>query len=175
MVKDLIVENVVQYACFPYVCSTICNIAKSEIQFFISDQLFFKTLLCNIRGRLISFSSYKKLSENNREKYLINEIDRIDRCYNESEDTKPYIDQLNHELEVIRDKKLQGCLVRARSDWVEHGEKPSNFFLNLEKRFYVSKIINHLVSTGKQDIHDQDEIQYEVTKYYQNLYSQITR
>ncbi|KAJ8036450.1 LINE-1 reverse transcriptase-like [Holothuria leucospilota] len=144
MVKDLITETVGHYACFPYVRSNICNIAKSEIQFVISDQLFFEMLLCNIRGRSVSFSSYKKRSENNREKYLINELDRIDPCYHESEDTRTYIDQLNHELEVIRDKKLQGCLVRARADWVEHGEKPPKFFLNLEKRNYVSKIINHL-------------------------------
>ena len=37
---------------------------------------------------------------------------------------------------------MQGYLVRSRANIIENGEKPSQYFCNLESHNYSSKIIN---------------------------------
>ena len=49
-----------------------------------------------------------------------------------------------NELEELREHKLKGSLIRARRQQLSEGEKPSNFFLNLENRNFVSKHIREL-------------------------------
>ena len=38
------------------------------------------------------------------------------------------------ELENIYDKKAEGAKIRSKCKWHQHGEKPTKFFLNLEKQ-----------------------------------------
>ena len=45
----------------------------------------------------------------------------------------------------IREKKLEGTMIRARARWVEQGEKPSSYFCSLENRNFVSKRMSLLV------------------------------
>ena len=41
----------------------------------------------------------------------------------------------------IRKHKLRGQFVRARSKWIEEGEKPSTYFCSLKARNFISKQI----------------------------------
>ena len=36
---------------------------------------------------------------------------------------------------------MDGVFIRARTRWMEDGEKPSRYFLNMEKINYVNKTI----------------------------------
>ena len=38
------------------------------------------------------------------------------------------------ELDKLFEGKINGAIIRSRCDWLEHGEKSSKFFLNLEKK-----------------------------------------
>ena len=49
-----------QYALPVHNIDQINNVPDDEIQFVINDQLFLETLLMELRGKSISFSSYKK-------------------------------------------------------------------------------------------------------------------
>ena len=49
-----------QYAVPVYNMDQINTIPDDQIQFVINDQLFLETLLMELRGKSISFSSYKK-------------------------------------------------------------------------------------------------------------------
>ena len=42
------------------------------------------------------------------------------------------INEKKKELENIRNHRLIGSIVRSRANWTEEGEKPTNYFLNLE-------------------------------------------
>ena len=64
---------------------------------------------------------------------------------------------------------MAGVLLRSRARWVEYGEKPSRYFLNLEKRNFVSKSILEL-RVGDGVVSDTDAIMSEVYKFYTNLY-----
>lgn len=48
--------------------------------------------------------------------------------------------QKQKEYEDIRRKKIKGLCIRSRAKWVEEGEKPSKYFINLESRNYTCKI-----------------------------------
>ena len=58
--------------------TNIHEIPAQELQFSISDQLFFDTLLMEIRGKTIAYTSYIKKMESNHENVLLEEIDRLE-------------------------------------------------------------------------------------------------
>ena len=57
----------------------INNFNNSELRLNINDQLFLDVLLMQIRGKTISFSSYKKKMKDNTEQKLIEEINELEK------------------------------------------------------------------------------------------------
>ena len=59
------------------------------------------------------------------------------------------VDILNsakEDLELLYEEKVKGIIIRARARWHEHGEKSTNYFLNLEKRNHIKKHTQKLKS-----------------------------
>ena len=158
-----------QYALPVYNMDQINNVPDDEIQFVINDQLFLETLLMELRGKSISFSSYKKKIEEQKEKKIISNIETLES--NMSSANLDELETLKEELQNIRKNKMQGVLVRARAKIIEEDEKPTNFFCNLEKHNYTSKIIPKLETNDGKIITDQQEILNETKLFYENLYS----
>ena len=50
----------------------------------------------------------------------------------------------HEQLVIIREEKLKGAKIRSRANWVENGEKTSQFFLQLEKSNYLNKCFKEL-------------------------------
>ena len=78
LINQTINEVKLKYAVPVYNIDKIEEIPTNDIQFTIYDQLFMDMLLMEIRGKSISYSSYKKKITNNREIYLINEIQSLE-------------------------------------------------------------------------------------------------
>lgn len=79
-----------------------------------------------IRGKCISYSSYAKNKNNEKETFFINQIKQLEEKYEE------YIETINfkkEELENIRNHKLMGSLVRSRAKWTCERENPTSYFL----------------------------------------------
>ena len=66
---------------------------------------------------------------------------------------------------------MQGFLIRARANINKDDEKPSNFFCNLEKHNYTSKIIPKLETNNGKIVIDQHEILNETKIFYEDLYA----
>lgn len=130
-------------------------------------------MLLEIRGKTISYSSYKKKKINEKEKNLIAEITKLEINY---EQNLQSIQNKKKELENIRNHKLMGNIIRSRAKWLDEGEKPTNYFLNLENRHYTNKIIPKLINenNNKDNITEQSEILKEVESFYKNLYTRNT-
>jgi hypothetical protein len=77
------------------------------------------------------------------------------------------------ELENLRGKRLGGTFIRSKAKWIEHGEKPTKYFLNLEKRNFVNKTIRLIETDNGRVICNQQGISDEVTRFYQQLYSKV--
>ena len=58
-----------QYAILVYDCNNIGFVKDEDIVFSIRDQLFWETLLMEIRGTCISNSSFQKSQDNKRNKF----------------------------------------------------------------------------------------------------------
>ena len=65
---------------------------------------------------------------------------------------------------------MKGIITRARMKWIEDGEKPTKYFLNLEKRNYVSKQITCIKNESDKGFKEEKNIEKEVLAFYKNLY-----
>ena len=145
----------------------ISNIPNSEIQFSINDQLFLEVLLMEIRGKTISYSSYKKKQTDNTEKKLISEITELEK---QNDTNCPTLDEKRKSLQDIRTKKLEGLMIRSRAIWVDQGEKVTKYFCNLENRNYVSKCMPNLIKEDGSTTTSEKEVLNETKDFYEKLY-----
>ena len=81
------------------------------------------------------------------------------------------LNETKKEFENCREKYMRGHMVRARANWIEHGEKPTKYFAGLEKRNYVNKNITKLVTPDGQTISDQARLLQTVNDFYKKLYT----
>jgi hypothetical protein len=95
--------------------NNIHEISDGNTLFTIDDQLFLETLLFEIRGKTISYSSYIKKKKDKKEKELIKEIKNIEEDISENNVDenvlKGNVEELENkkqELEKLRKHKLHG-------------------------------------------------------------------
>ena len=74
------------------------------------------------------------------------------------------------ELEDIRDRKIDGMIIRSRSNWHEKGERSSKYFFNLEKQNWVKKSIPFLRENDKLISGEKNVLGY-LTKHFQRIMS----
>lgn len=170
VIFNVIDETIAEYACSPYDKTNIKTMNGYEVCLLIDDQLFFETLICNIRGKSISYSSYKKRVTSEREKFLIEEIDWMEKNTLANSWRLNYVDDLKKELQEIRLNKVNDILLRSRAQRIDEDEKPSKYFLNLQKRNYEEKLISFLKIDKDEVLYANDGIKAEVYNFYKNLY-----
>ena len=99
---------------------------------------------------------------------LENRIKTLEKSLKNEEDFNAY-NLCKLELENIYDKKAEGAKLCSKCEWYQHGEKPTKFFLNLEKQKAINTTVRHLIDDGK-DITDLKEINASICKFYKNLF-----
>ena len=60
-------------------------------------------------------------------------------------------------------------MFRSKARWIEKGEKPTNYFFNLEKRNFEKKVIAQLKLENGEIISDMKQINKEIELFYSNL------
>jgi exonuclease III len=127
-----------------------------------------------LRTGAISFSKFNAKQKRDNIKVLLtkqieleNQIanDPSDNILGEAESIKEQIEEYNSE-------KARGAWLRSKANWVEYGEKSTNFFLKLENRNRLVKNITALVNEEGSPITGQKEILAEERRYYKELYTQ---
>ena len=88
-----------------------------------------------------------------------------------NEDAREEFYSTKNELEQIEQKESIGVIIRSKARWVEDGEKNTKFFLGLEKRNSVNKVISQL-QVGAILVTDKTEILQAEHDFYQNLYTE---
>lgn len=83
-INTIIMKIKENYALPVYSRNGISTISDSEIQFTINDQLFLETLLMEIRGKTISYSSFIKKRNNEKEKKIVTEMNRLEENYEQN-------------------------------------------------------------------------------------------
>ena len=168
-INNKIIEIKQQYALPVYDLDRIDQIPNGDLQFNINDQLFLDTLLMEIRGKTISYSSYKKKENEKEENALVNLIKECES--NLSPENMDQLETAKQKLLTLRKHKMQGHLIRSRANLIENDEKPSKYFCNLETQNFTSKIIPKIQKQDGKVITDQTEILKETKQFYKTLYS----
>ena len=168
LIKDKILQVKIQYIDDKDNDTNINELTDEDIKFNINDQLFFETLLFEIRGQTICYSSRIKKKEQLKEDNLLKEINNLEKDIHINHAS---LEEKKKELRIIRDKKMEGIKIRARAKWIEEGEKNSKFFCNLENQNFVSKSMTKLINKNGTEVIEQSEIIEEVKMFYKTLYS----
>ena len=134
----------------------------------INEQLFFEVMLMNIRGKTISYSSFKKKQIDKNEQKLIEEINKLEE---KEEENQIILQEKKNALTEIRENKLKGIMIRSRAQWLDKGEKVTKYFCSLESRNYTSKCMPNLIKNNGQTTESQNEIVNETKKFYSALYT----
>jgi hypothetical protein len=165
------IDEIIKQYCLPiYNLNNVLTVNKEDIQFSVNDQLFLETLLMEIRGKTISYSSYKQKIKNSHERTLLSEILEIESNLNET--NKEQLLALQNELINLRNEKLNGSFIRSRANWIEQGEKSTKYFCNLEKQHASNKSIPFIQLDSGSCIYNQSDILQETAAFYENLYNE---
>ena len=91
-----------------------------------------------IRGNTIKCSSEKKKKRLKEEKTLEEDIKRLENelfenGININNQTVANLVQKQNQLINVRNGKIEGVMLRSKCRYMDLGEKPTNYFFNLEK------------------------------------------
>ena len=166
IVKDCIQDTIKQYK------NDNCE-NLFETSFSIDDQLLWETIKLMIRGKTISYSSFKKKERVTREKNLEEKLTSLNRSggSNGNETNKDKILEVELELKKMRDEKIRGIIMRSKAKWNIEGERSTKYFCNLEKRHFIEKVVPKLILDNDEEITDQREILREQRNFYKKLYT----
>ena len=127
IVKKKILEVKKQYGALVYNFENIHEISNDDLHFTINSQLFLETLLMEIRGKAISYSSYKRKERDKIERDLLKDIDTLECNVNQA--PIQLLENKKQDLENIRKEKVKGKIIRSRVQWIEEGENLQNIFV----------------------------------------------
>ena len=99
----------------------------------INDQLLWETMKVKIRGKTISYSSYKNKEKNKSESDLGKQVSEL--YANNGKETE--IQDTESKLTQLREKQIKGIMTRVKAKWRVGGEKCSRYFCNLEKAKFL--------------------------------------
>ena len=152
------------------------NDKHTETKYTINDQLPLEMIFVAIRGETIKYSSRKKKESIRQETQLEEDIKRIEHDISEKlENTKSEkifsLNEKKNQLHELRKHKLEGVMIRSRCRYEDLGEKPTSYFLNLEKRNFTNKLITKLID-GDKEYTSTEEILNCQKMYFKTLYSE---
>lgn len=130
-----------------------------------------------IRGDTIKYSARKKKENMQEELKLEEEIKNLEEGMNSNilnmgiNDFNCLVEKKNRLLE-IRQKKMEGVILRSKCRYEDLGEKPTQYFLSLESRNFTSKVISKLTNEHGEEFRDTPDILNYQKSYYKNLYSE---
>ena len=133
-----------------------------------------------LRGLTIPYAKNKAKNIRKKEKDLQKRLSDLDLHFSNSIDSaqvnhlEAEYFQLKHDLCLIYENKGKGSIVRSKTKWIEQGEKPTKYFLNLEKRNYNHRKITELKHSDGTSVTKEEEILKEIERFYKDLYTSTT-
>ena len=129
-----------------------------------------------VRGSTIQYSARKKKSKNNqldalqrKKKQVEKRLPDLPQTLIESE--KVQLQRITNDINNILSDRAMGAVIRSCSKWEFMADRPSKYFLNLEKNNYCKKNIFRLqLEDGTITTH-APTILKEEENFYRKLYS----
>lgn len=88
----------------------------------------------------------------------------------DSLDTVNEVNSIKRELKEIQMERANKTIFKAKAHWTQLGEKPSAYFLGLEKRKSKNKSITALKDDNGHALTDRKDILSYEKKYFSDIY-----
>ena len=152
---------------YPIICRKYAYLTNLKLKW--------EMIKMEIRSLTIPYAKNKAKNIRTLEKQLESRIEslenNIDANPGDSTDAEQQeIERLKTELCRIYEERADGAILRSKVRWIEHGEKPTKYFFNMERRNYNKKTITELTVAGGTTISNDDDILEEIRRFYENLY-----
>ena len=167
--NSLLLENDYQIAIRKGILDTV------EINKEANPNTLWEIIKGSIRNETIKFSTIKKKKQNIEEQKYLTDINKIEIQIgntlnsNMLETLTKELNIKKKQLEEIIDSKINGMVIRSKSQYVEHNEKNTKYFSNMEKKQSDKKIIKTLKHDGKTITKIKDIMDLQ-SNFYKNLY-----
>ena len=89
-----------------------------------------------IRSHTLKYAALKKKSRDNKLEVLERKLKQVEgRLHQQTlfQEDERYLMEIQKEINEIVEYKIRGAMVRVEATWTEEGEKPTSYFLRLEK------------------------------------------
>ena len=83
-------------------------------------------------------------------------------------------EHVKHKLELLSLDKARGAQIRSKINWIENGEKNTQFFLGLEQSRAKRKLITHIKREDGSIISNQTDVLNEQVHYFSEVYGNAT-
>lgn len=139
----------------------------------MNDSTIWEFIKMTIRSKSIQHSTRKKRSTDNILHALQRRMDRLEITLQTTptDDTIRDIGLVKNDISNIIQEKVNGSIMRTKLKWAKYGDKPTSFFLGMEKRNYNHKTIKRLMKANGDIITTTDMILQETTDFYSRLYT----
>ena len=124
---------------------------------------------CEIRSEIVSYSVWKARESRRYGKNLESELIELEKQLCKGTEVYQQYSNVKTEFENWNDEKSKGILIRSRAQHFDEDEKCTKYFIQQEKRNYLSKHIKCL-KTEAGTITDPGDILKEQKLFYQALY-----
>lgn len=126
-----------------------------------------------IKSKTILFAKTRRMERQKHESTLRQKMDVLHKEADEGVEVDPEeLKSIERELREMELTKASRVIARSKANWALLGERPSRYFLNLEKVRAKSKTITHLINDQGDTISDAKEILAEQRRFYKDLYNQ---
>ena len=129
------------------------------------------------RGSSIQYSARKQKSKRNKLGILEKKLNQLTKeAENRNiiglfQDMEEQIRQIRHEINLLHAEKTKGAKMRCKANWGLNAERPTRYFLRLEKQNNQCKTLHRLQTQDGRIVTDQFEILKEIRQYYDELYT----
>ena len=118
--------------------------------------------------KLFRIALILRKKEHDKEQELLKAIKQLE---NDNILNNVLLEKKKLELLKIREKKMEGVMIRSKAQWIKEGEKTSKYFCQLENKNFISKTMARLISNDKREVDNQIYILNETRSFYKTLYS----
>ena len=124
-----------------------------------------------IKTYSIQYSKKKSQEMKQEEKNLSDEVQQLTEQLDEGKDVADELNSYKRELEALEKQKAQKIIFRSKCNWASYGDKPTKFFLNLEKKKFQDKLISQVRGCDGSLKQGSKEVLSAITDFYTTLYT----
>lgn len=157
------------------------TLTSSKIKTFLSEnkipgmscKIIWEAMKAFLRGEIISYAAFKRKSMLQKQKDLSDQILSVDRQYAQSPSSALYKERLRLQTEfnIISTRQVEGCLIRTKSVFYEHGEKTGKILANQLRGVRAKQIIPGVKTDNGNTSSDSKRINDVFKVFYSKLYT----